>query len=35
VALLNNKIVMPAKSVDEKLGYVVGFLNPDGSWGIR
>lgn len=35
VALLNNKIVMPAKSVDEKLGYIVGFLNPDGSWGIR
>lgn len=35
VSLLNNKIVMPAKSVDEKLGYIVGFLNPDGSWGIR
>lgn len=35
VALMNENIVMPAKSVDEKLGYIIGFLNPDGSWGIR
>lgn len=35
VSLLNDKIVMPVKSVDEKLGYIIGFLNPDGSWGIR
>lgn len=35
VALMNNKIVIPQKSIDEKIGYVVGFLNPDGSWGIR
>lgn len=35
VALMNEKIFMPAKSVDEKLGYIIGFLNPDGSWGIR
>ena len=26
--------VLP-NEVDEKIGYVVGFLNPDGSWGIR
>lgn len=21
--------------IDDKIGYVIGFLNPDGSWGIR
>lgn len=35
VALMNNKIVIPANEIDEKLGYIVGFLNPDGSWGRR
>lgn len=35
VALMNNKIVIPANEIDEKLGYVVGFMNPDGSWGRR
>lgn len=29
-----NTVVFP-NEIDDKLGYVVGFLNPDGSWGIR
>lgn len=35
VALMNSKIVIPANEIDDKLGYVVGFMNPDGSWGRR
>lgn len=23
------------EDIDDKLGYVVGYLNPDRSWGIR
>ena len=23
------------EEIDDKLGYVVGFLNSDGSWGVR
>lgn len=29
-----NTVVFP-NEVDDKLGYVIGFLNPDNSWGIR
>ena len=29
-----NTVVFP-NEIDDKLGYVIGFLNPDGSWGIR
>lgn len=35
VALMNDKIEMPQSEIDDKVGYVVGFLNPDGSWGSR
>ena len=30
-----NNAKIPANKVDDKIGYVVGFLNSDGSWGIR
>lgn len=29
-----NRVILPS-DIDEKMGYVVGYLNPDGSWGIR
>ena len=29
-----NTEVLP-NQIDDKLGYIVGFLNPDGSWGVR
>ena len=35
VALMNDKIEIPANEIDDKIGYVVGFMNPDGSWGRR
>ena len=35
VSLIDGKNEILPSDLDEKLGYVVGFLNPDGSWGIR
>lgn len=35
VALMNEKIVIPQSEIDDKVGYIVGFLNPDESWGRR
>lgn len=35
VALKNEKIEMPESAIDDKVGYIVGFLNPDKSWGVR
>lgn len=35
VSLMNSNFVVPSTEIDDKLGYVIGFLNPDGSWGIR
>ena len=35
VSLINSNIVVPSTEIDYKLGYIVGFINPDGSWGIR
>lgn len=35
VSLIDGKNEILPKDIDDKLGYVVGFLNPDGSWGIR
>lgn len=29
-----NRVILPS-DIDEKMGYVVGYLNPDGSWGVR
>lgn len=35
VSLIDGKTTILPYDIDDKLGYVVGFLNPDGSWGIR
>ncbi len=35
VALLNDDFVVSENDIDDKVGYIVGFLNPDGSWGTR
>lgn len=35
VSLLDSSAVVLSEDVEERLGYVVGFLNPDGTWGIR
>lgn len=35
VSLMNSKFTVPDTEIDDKLGYIVGFLNEDGTWGIR
>ena len=35
VSLMNGKTEILKHEIDDKIGYVVGYLNPDGSWGIR
>lgn len=35
VSLIDGKSEILPRDLDDKLGYVVGYLNPDGSWGIR
>ena len=35
VPLMSQNVALPDGIIDDKLGYVVGFLNRDGSWGIR
>lgn len=35
ISLMDGKTEVLPNDIDDKLGYVVGFLNPDGSWGIR
>lgn len=35
VSLIDGKTEILPRDIDDKLGYVVGFLNPDGSWGVR
>lgn len=35
VSLINGKNEILPSDIDEKIGYVVGYLNPDGSWGVR
>ena len=35
VSLMNSSFIVPDTEIDDKLGYIVGFLNEDGSWGIR
>lgn len=34
-SIIDGKIEILPHDIDDKLGYIVGFLNPDGSWGIR
>ena len=35
VPLMSQNAALPDGIIDDKLGYIVGFLNRDGSWGIR
>lgn len=35
MSLIDGKTEILPSDLDEKLGYVVGYLNPDGSWGVR
>lgn len=35
LSVVDGKTEVLQSQIDDKIGYVVGFLNPDGSWGIR
>lgn len=35
VSLMNSRFIIPDTEIDEKIGYIVGFLNSDGTWGVR
>ena len=35
VAITNKRKIFSFDEIDDRFGYVVGFLNPDGSWGER
>lgn len=36
ISLIDGKnVLFTSDEIDEKLGYVIGFLYPDGTWGIR
>ena len=35
VSLIGGKTEILPSDIDEKIGYIVGYLNPDGSWGVR
>lgn len=35
VSLMNSRFTVPDTEIDYKLGYIVGFLNEDGTWGVR
>lgn len=35
VSIIDGKNEVSHAEIDDKLGYVIGFLNPDNSWGIR
>ena len=34
-ALTNSKLIFTYDEIEDRIGYVIGFLNPDGSWGAR
>ena len=34
-SVINGKLLFNYSDIDDRVGYVIGFLNPDGSWGIR
>ncbi len=34
-SLIEEKREILPSDIDDKMGYIVGYLNPDGSWGIR
>lgn len=35
ISLMNNKTEIYPHQIEDKIGYIVGFLNSDNSWGIR
>jgi len=35
ISMMDGKTEVLKSEIDDKLGYVVGYLNPDDSWGIR
>ena len=35
VSMMDGKTELLKNEIDDKIGYVVGYLNPDSSWGIR
>jgi len=36
LSLMDRKnVLFTSDEIDDKIGYVIGFLHPDGSWGIR
>lgn len=36
VSLLDGKnVIFTRDEIDEKMGYIIGFLFPDGEWGVR
>lgn len=35
MSVINGKLLFNFNEIDDRVGYVIGFLNPDGSWGTR
>ena len=36
ISLLDGKnVLFSSEEIDDKYGYVIGFLSPDGTWGMR
>ena len=35
LSMMGSNLEILPSDIDDKLGYVVGFLNPDESWGVR
>ncbi len=35
ISMMDGKTEVLKNDIDDKIGYIVGYLNPDNSWGIR
>ena len=35
MALTNSKLIFDYEEIEDRIGYVIGFLTPDGEWGER
>lgn len=35
ISMMNGKTEVLKSDIDDKIGYIVGYLNPDCSWGVR
>lgn len=35
ISIMDGKTEILSTEIDDKFGYVIGFLNPDGTWGVR